>query len=275
MSRIEEALNKAMGHQARPFAQSRTAAPAPPPPIPEAVSPEAARGADQMLLTLTAPQSPGAEEYRKLKEVLLKEAAHADFHNVIVVTSANPNEGKTVTVLNLAISLAQEHDYTVLVVDADLRSPSCHRLLGLENGPGLTECLKEEIDCEKALVRTNIGRLVLLPGGKPVANPVELISSSRMRQLIQELKHRYPDRFILIDSPPVNLFAESRFLTSMADGAIVVVREGETSMDDLSEALQAVDNKVLGIVYNDAKELPFSKPSHYYYYYAQPEPAGQ
>jgi exopolysaccharide/PEP-CTERM locus tyrosine autokinase len=225
-----------------------------------------------MLLTITSPYSATAEEYRKLKESLIKESKKEGFSNAVLVTSANPQEGKTVTTLNLAISLAQEYDYTVLVVDADLRAPSCHRYLGIEAGLGLSDCLQGKATCSEALIRTDIGRLVLLPAGPPVANPVELISSNKMRQLVQELKHRYPDRFILIDSPPAKLFAETRFLASMTDGTLIVVREGETSLDDLTEVTQALDNRIIGVVYNNARETPFRRPTHYdHYAYTQAE----
>lgn len=271
MSRIEEALDKAAS-----LGRWKTAAPPAQPTPPAAPEAEPPRPTDHMLISMTSPQSAVAEEYRKLKEAFIKEARRGRFNNVVVVTSANPHEGKTVTTLNLAISLAQEFDYTVLVVEADLRAPSCLSYLGLQGGPGLSDCLEGRAECSDALIRTGIGRLVLLPAGRPVDNPVELLSSNRMRQLIQELKHRYPDRFILIDTPPANLFAETRFLASMADSAILVVKEGETSLDDLTEITQALDNKIMGIVYNNAARAPFAKPSAYYYHdYEQSEATGQ
>ncbi|WP_243361508.1 XrtA-associated tyrosine autokinase [Fundidesulfovibrio terrae] len=272
MSRIEEALNKAI--EINQVQQPRAARASAPPPNTEGdavVVPN-----DHMLLTLTTPNSPAAEEYRKLKEAIIKETGREGFNNVLLVTSVNPGEGKTVTTLNLAVSLAHEFDYTVLLVDADLRAPACNKYLGIESEKGLSDCLENDTPCTDVLVRTGIGRLVLFPAGKPVANPVELISSSKMRNLITELKHRYPDRFILIDSPPAKFFAETRFLASMADASVMVVREGESSLDEIAETAAALDNRVIGIVYNGARENPFSKASQYHYYaYSQPEEAGQ
>jgi len=271
MSRIEEALNKAIKiNQGQvPFRASEKSSP-PPSPKDAVITP-----ADHMLLTYTAPNAPAAEEYRKLKESIIKEAGREGFNNVLLVTSANPGEGKTITTLNLAISLAHEYDYTVLLVDADLRAPSCHKYLGITAEKGLSDCLKGEADCTDVLIRTGIGHLVLLPAGKAVPNPVELISSNRMRSLLQELKHRYPDRFILIDSPPAKMFAETRFLASMADASILVVREGVSSLEDIEETVGALDNRVAGIVYNDAQENPFAKASSYRYYsYSKTEEAG-
>jgi exopolysaccharide/PEP-CTERM locus tyrosine autokinase len=265
MSRIEEALNKAVQIAEGKFPPSPGKPDIPLPP-PASSDEELVLPKDSMLVTMTSPHSPVAEEYRKLKEAFIKESRRDGFHNVVLVTSANPQEGKTITTLNLAICLAQEFDYTVLVVDADLRAPSCHGYLGIDPGLGLSDCLEGRADCADVLVRTGIGRLVLLPAGTPVANPVELLSSNKMRQFVQELKHRYPDRFILIDSPPANLFAETRFLATLADGAIVVIREGETSLDDVTETARALDHKILGVVYNNAFDSPVRK-THYYSYY--------
>lgn len=264
MSRIEDALNKAAG--LKPDTPS-AASPFTPPTLPEPGDSASSNPKEHMLLTITSPYSPVAEEYRKLKEVVIKHSSREGFNNVILVTSAHPREGKTVTSLNLAISLAQEFDYTVLVIDADLRAPSCHEYLGLEAGPGLSDCLEGRATLQDVLVRTGVGRLVLLQAGTPVSNPAELLASNKMRQLIQEFKHRYPDRYIIIDSPPVKLFAETRSLAGMADTSILVVREGETSMDNVAESVVALDNSVLGIVYNGAREAYYNNKSHYYYYY--------
>jgi len=273
MSRIEEALSKAV--QTKPgHPVSRTKANAPhASELGEALVPTPL---EHTLQALTDPHSHPAEEYRKLKEALIKESGREGFNNVVLVTSANPKEGKSVTALNLAISLAQEFDYTVLLVDADLRAPKSHTYLGIEPKVGLSDCLQGKADCSEALIRLAIGRLVLLPAGKALPNPAELLSSNKMRQLIQELKHRYPDRFILIDSPPVNMFAETRALAVMADATILVVREGESSREDISDALIALDHRVMGVVYNGARELPFRKSSHYdHYAYATPQESGQ
>jgi len=274
MSRIEDALNKAV--KAPPMDAARPAQ-ATPPPLPEPSELEHKTVPEHMLLSCTSPHSAVAEEYRKLKEAFIREASREGFNNVVLVTSANPKEGKTVTTLNLAVSLSQEFDYTVLVVDADLRAPSCTKYLGIDAKVGLADCLAGEADCSDVLVKTGIGRMVLLPAGKTVSNPAELLSSSRMRQLIQELKHRYPDRFIIIDAPPAKYFAETRFLASVADASILVIREGETSLEEVEDVIQALDGRVMGIVYNDAREAPFRKPNHYaqYAYAAQEAGASQ
>lgn len=252
MSRIEEALGKAAQRQAdMPRSGADTFFRQEPSllPPPNAVDP--ARLSEEKLVVLKTPASPEAEEFRKLKEALVKAIKSPEtFNNVVLISSAHHGEGKSLVVVNLAISLAQEFDHTVLIVDADLRLPSCHRYLEVTPEQGLADCLLDGVDLSKVLINTGIGNLVLLPAGKAVKNPLELFSSNAMRRLIAEIKERYRDRIILIDTPPVLLFAETRSLADLADGAVLVVREGKTSLEDVQECLALLNNKVMGLVYN-------------------------
>lgn len=272
MSRIEEALEKAaqLRNNKRGFdAPGKISAPAP-----AAVSPAtrypslsgaAAALTSPMLVTATDPHSPSAEEYRKLKSVLVSMTRQDTFRNTLMVASSVSGEGKSVTALNLAISMAQEFDHTVLLVDADLRKPSLHGYFGLEPKLGLSDCLQGGVDLGDALIKTGIGKLSLLPSGKSIRNPAELFSSQRMAELIQEMKHRYPDRYIIIDTPPVLLFAETLSLSYLVDGVVFVVRQGLASVQNISDALASLKGSlVLGMVYNDVKEE--SIDSRYYYY---------
>jgi protein-tyrosine kinase len=269
MSRIEEALDKAAQRQAaippsgtKPYFGREAPSLPPPPPI------DPARFSNGNLVVLKAPASPEAEEFRKLKEALVKVIKSPDnFNNVILISSAHHAEGKSLVTANLAISLAQEYDHTVLVVDADLRLPSCHRYLDFPNEQGLADCLRDNLDLSKVLINTGIGKLVLLPAGKAAKNPLELFSSNSMRQLLVEIKERYRDRIILIDTPPVLLFAETRTLADLVDGAILVVREGKTSLEDVQECQRLLNNKVLGLVYNATDYIqPFGGYYSDYYY---------
>ena len=223
--------------------------------------------ANPMLATLSDPLSPVAEEYRKLKESLVKRTKKNGFRNTIMVTSATMGEGKSVTSANLAISLAQEFDHTVLLIDADLRRPSLHRLFGLNPEIGLSDCLVEGRDVSEAFIRTGIGRLVFLPAGKPMPNPGELFSSTMMRNIILEMKHRYSDRYVIIDTPPVLPFAETRSLSHSVDGAIVVVKEGQVPLRSVEETVHALrETELLGYVFNQATATADTK-YHYYYNY--------
>lgn len=286
MSRIEEALAKAAGMQPDASTQGARPTSAPPAPSDAASSgggsatvrtPMAAarvpsvRLPEETMVVVNQPLSPVAEEFRKLKESLVKMTRRARFDNLIAVTSTTVGEGKSVTAVNLAASLAGEFDHTVLLVDADLRRPTVHKYLALGQRKGLSDCLREGLDVGDVLVRTEIGKLTVLPAGTPVANPVELFSSEAMRLLFQELKHRYPDRYIIVDTPPVLPFAETRSIAALADGVLLVVREEQASLAQVEDAIEALDGNVLGVVYNATRSQARAASYSYYGHYGQAE----
>lgn len=222
-----------------------------------------------LLVTLQGAQSPVAEEYRKLKSFLLSITRKEKFKNALMVTSALGGEGKSLTSLNLAISLAHELDHTVLLVDADLRNPSIGKYLGIEAERGLSDYLRNGTDLNELLVRPGIGKLAFLPAGKMVGNPVELLASHRMRDLLNELKNRYPDRYIIIDTPPVLPFAETHALSQMVDGVLFVVREGVASTRNITEAIHSLKTaNVMGVVYNASSQNEMVSRYGYYGYSA-------
>jgi exopolysaccharide/PEP-CTERM locus tyrosine autokinase len=224
-----------------------------------------ARIENPLLATLCDPHSPVSEEYRKLKSVVSAFAHQGEFKNVIMVTSSVSNEGKSITSVNLAITLAQEFDHTVLLVDADLRKPSLQEYLGMKPAKGLSDYLNGEAALSELLIKTGIGRLILLPAGTPLRNPVELFSSQKMRDFIVEIKNRYPDRFIIIDTPPLLPFAETRSLGALVDGVLFVIREGQVTPENIQESLNTLDSsKLIGAVYNEATQA--SLDGHYHYY---------
>jgi exopolysaccharide/PEP-CTERM locus tyrosine autokinase len=187
---------------------------------------------------------------------------------MLLITSSISCEGKSITAINLAVTLAQEYDHTVLLVDADLRKPSLNDYLGIEQQAGLSECLLEGLEIKDALLQTGIGKLSLLPAGGEVHNPAEVFSSQKARDLFLELKYRYPDRYIIIDSPPVLPFAETRSLSSIADGVLLVVKEGTVPLRHINETLDCLKGaNMLGIVYNQATVETQDEHDHYYRYY--------
>jgi len=205
------------------------------------------------LVNLHDPHCPTAEEYRKLKSVLVKMTTGERFRNCLMVTSSVPNEGKSLTALNLALSLAQELDHTVLLVDADLRRPSVHRYLNVEQGVGLSEVLKGEAQLGETIIATGIGKLSIIRAGRSVDNPAELFSSQRTKDVLRELKERYPDRYIILDTPPVLPFAESRSLAHLVDGVLFVVMERLASQANIRDAVESLKGcPLLGMVYNAA-----------------------
>ena len=205
------------------------------------------------LINQNDPYSPISEELRKLKTVLLKLTAGDAFLNTMLITSAVQHEGKSLTALNLAISLAQEYDHTVLLIDADFRRPTIHRYLGIELKQGFADCLLDEAEIGDVIIPTGIGRLSVITAGCEVSNPVELFASQKTATLIAEMKNRYHDRYIIFDTPPVLPFAEARTLAHMVEGVLFVVKEQLASQTNIKEAIDALKGcRMLGMVYNDA-----------------------
>lgn len=218
------------------------------------------------LVTITRPDTQIAEEYRRLKSMLIRETK-ADFLNMIMITSSIDSEGKTLTATNLAITLAQEIDHSILLVDADLRKPRIHDYLGFENKYGLSDYLTQGMDISEVLVKTGIGNLVVLPAGRAVNNPVELLSSEKMKSLMRDLKHKYMDRYIIIDTPPILHFADAIAIGSLIDGVVFVVMEGRTQKKMIENALHLIkDLNVLGLVFNNVREVNLDGHYSKYYY---------
>ncbi len=262
MSRIERALEKAAqlqnsfhngGNLDLRTSVEKSAQMATRPPLPSTDAFADICITNPLLATCSDPHSPVSEEYRKLKSVVLTLTRTDEFKNTIMVTSSFGGEGKSITSLNLAVTLAQDYDHTVLLVDTDLRKPSIHEYLGLKPEKGLADCLTGGTNIGDVILRTGIGRLSLLPAGNPIRNPVEVLSSQNMKEVFHEIKHRYGDRYVIIDTTPVLPFAETRFIGELSDGIVFVVREGHATLANVSEAISSLDRKkLLGIVYNDA-----------------------
>jgi exopolysaccharide/PEP-CTERM locus tyrosine autokinase len=182
------------------------------------------------------------------------------------------SEGKTLTAINLAVALAQELDHSILLVDADMRKPMMHKYLGIEFKYGLSDCLTKDIDVSEVLIRTNIGNLVFMPAGRPISNPVELFSSDKMKAILKEVKHRYMDRYVIIDTPPILPFADSHILGSLVDGVVFVVKEGRAQKKLIDNALHLIkDANILGIVFNSVRQAHLDGHYTHYYYNGYPK----
>jgi exopolysaccharide/PEP-CTERM locus tyrosine autokinase len=199
------------------------------------------------VITPSAPRSNIADQYRVIKRPLIqnavgKGAVPLNHGNLIMVTSAMSGEGKSFTAVNLAMSIAAELDHTVMLVDADVARPSVLRMLGLPPGPGLLELLEGRAEMSSVLLRTNIDKLTLLPSGTPHPRATELLASDSMRQLLDDMATRYPDRIIIFDSPPLLLTTESRVLASHMGQIVVVVHAGKTLQADVQHALSTIES---------------------------------
>ena len=262
MNNMERAMEKAVAEAGRPPVIPVSGTPGGAADPPEAIDWESRR-----LVAANDYNLPITEEYRKLKSIVIQMTAKNPGQNLLLVSSSIGGEGKSVTALNLAISLAQEHDREVLIIDADLRKPSIARYLGLTQKKGLAECLKEGLDVNEALIRTGLGNLSFLPAGASDNNPVELYSSQKMSALLAAMKERFSNGFVIVDCSPVLPFTEARILANLVDGVIYVVKEGGTSLANIEEGLNALfEATVIGLVYNKATAASLSGGYHYYYY---------
>jgi len=201
------------------------------------------------VLSLNSGRTRLDEEFRMIKRPLLVKAFDGNNLagrplNLIMVTSAISGEGKTYTTLNLAISIAMELDRTILVVDSDLAKPSLSRILGVNDRPGFTECLKDQsLDLGQYLLKTDVPKLSVLPAGTRNNRATELLASNSMSARLQELSSRYSDRIVLFDSPPLLATSESSVLASHMGQVAVVVEYGATPRFMLKEALKMLHNE--------------------------------
>jgi exopolysaccharide/PEP-CTERM locus tyrosine autokinase len=231
---------------------------------------------DHNLVALLKPDSFEAEQFRMLRSNLLF-PLEGEPPRTILVTSAVPGEGKSFVSTNLAVTYALDIQYHVLLIDCDVRKPSIHKLFGYQNVYGLSEYLRGKMEVSSILLNTNITKLKILPGGKPPKNPSELLSSRRMSNLLKEVKAKYPDRYIIIDSPPPTLTAETNVLSRQVDGIVLVASYGSTRREDLVEVIDKFSReKILGIVINrfnlrTSRFYGYGKYGNYKYYYGKEE----
>lgn len=206
-------------------------------------------GLDERLVAAIAPQSLAAEQYRLLR-TRITQSENGRAFRAIVVTSPAKGDGKSLTAANLALTMAQEFQQRVLLIDADLRRPSIHDLFGIPEAPGLTGVLMGGATVDDALVPIPDHRLTVMPCGSIPSHPAELLASSGMRRLLDSLRTRF-DRVIL-DMPPVEPLADVSITAGMVDGVLLVVRAGMTPRPAIERALSGLDpQKVLGLVFND------------------------
>lgn len=199
------------------------------------------------------------DEFRQIKHKLLNNAfgsgAKTLHHsNLIMVSSAKPNEGKTFVAINLALSIALEQDKTVLLIDADVLRPSVIRELGVRETSGIIEYLLGEAEqVSDVIYNTDIDKLKLIPAGKPHHLSNELLASEKMAALAGELANRYPDRIVIFDCPPLIGVTETLVLANLMGQAVIVVEESKTSLADIKSATENLNEDLaLGLVLNKA-----------------------
>jgi exopolysaccharide/PEP-CTERM locus tyrosine autokinase len=213
------------------------------------------------------------EEYKVLRTQILHRTAEAD-HNTLMVTGALPDEGKTLTAINLAIILSRELNHTVLLVDADLRSPSITHYFGLEDEPGMVDYLTNGVPISELLIHPQgLGKLVILPAGRAATQAAELLNSPLMRELVQELKHYYTNRYVIFDLPPLLVYADALAFAPLVDGIIVVAEADKTPKESIQRCQEMLKKfKLLGFVLNKTGETSDAGYYRGYYYPPKREP---
>lgn len=176
--------------------------------------------------------------------------------NSLLITSAREGEGKTLTAINLAVSISHELDRTVLLIDADLRKPSIHRFFGIRNNGGLSDFLLNRAEIPDVLVNPGLEKLTMILGGKPLPNSSELLGSPRMEAMVMEVKARYcEDRMVIFDSPSLLSCADPLVLSQFVDGILLVVEAEKTPSGDIERALELLkDRPVIGTILNKARD---------------------
>jgi exopolysaccharide/PEP-CTERM locus tyrosine autokinase len=228
---------------------------------------------DLGMVTAAGGRTRLLEDFRVIKRPLLQRA-FADRKegekpaNLIMVTSSLPGEGKTYCAINLAMSIAMELDHTVLLVDADVARPSVLRSLGLPAHRGLMDILLDDkIDMSDVMLRTNVDTLSILPAGTSTPRATELLASSAMSSLVNEIAHRYPDRVVIFDSPPLLLTSESRVLASHMGQIVMVVEAQTTTQHAVKEALHQLEGyQNVNLIYNKTREFPGIEETYDYHY---------
>jgi protein-tyrosine kinase len=261
---------------APPDASDASSAPAESPSSPvESDRPESA--ADWMynpaltgkVITSDQVRTISVEQYRRLAAILHQAQLDTGI-KVIMIASALAGEGKTLTAINVALTLSQSYARKVLLIDADFRRPTLHNVFKIPNGSGLNDALRAGADRKLTLMEMS-PTLSVIPAGRPDPDPMSALTSGRMKRIIQEAAGKFD--WVVIDTPPIGLLTDAHLLAAMIDAAVLVVRAGRTPHAMIQRAIQSLGrDRVIGVVLNcvdDRASVPGGKYGGYYdsYYY--------
>lgn len=216
------------------------------------------------LITYDDPRSPISEQYRTIRTNIQYASVEEELR-AILVTSAGAGDGKSTTVGNLAVVMAQQGN-KVLLMDTDLRKPTVHYIFKQSNNRGLTNILTHQKRLEECTLTTEVENLYILPSGPIPPNPAELLGTKTMHELVEETLQYYD--FVLFDSPPVLAVTDAQILTDYCDGVVLVVSSGKTGREEAVKAKELLTHahaKLLGVVLNEKKQ----KQNDYNYYYGK------
>lgn len=218
------------------------------------------------LVAQSDPKNPAAEAYRVIRTSIQFAQAGKNLQT-IMITSCTPDEGKSLTIANLAVVLTQTGK-SVLVLDCDMRNPTVHKNFGLSNRVGLSSCISLGTALAEAVQATQVPGLYALSAGVIPPNPSELLGSERMQQLLQEAKEQYD--YVLVDVPPVLPVTDTLLVSRIVDGVIIVIDSGNVKVEaarDVKQSLLGAGANILGVVLNKVRSEHHGYGYGYYYYY--------
>ena len=218
-----------------------------------------------MFIVEKKPKSIAAEAYRSLR-TNIQYSSFDKKYQTLVVTSANPGEGKTTVAGNLALALAQGES-KVLLVDCDMRRPSVHKRFRISNTYGISDLLVGNKKMESVAHKYN-DNLTIVPSGKIPPNPAEMLGSKAMTAFLEEMKKHFD--YIVLDTPPLQAVADAQILSTKVDGSLLVVRAGVTKKDAVHNAVSII-NKVNGNIIGTVLNAADNSKDKYYYYYGDEE----
>jgi protein-tyrosine kinase len=220
---------------------------------PRIIQPNAKAFARNRVITYVADEAVVAA-YKVLRTRVLQRMTANDW-KTLAITSTAPGEGKTLTSINLAISLARALTHTVVLVDLDLRRPRLHEYFDYRPEYGICDHLLDDVPLSEILFSPQVDGLVVLPGREPVANSSELLSSPKMMRLIEELKTRYPSHIVLFDLPPLFAADDVLAFSPHVDAVLLVIKEGKTPKDQLTRSMELLRaSNILGTILNKSSE---------------------
>src|SRR6476660_9254414 len=225
---------------------------------------------DSLLIDAARPHEAPMEEFRTLRTRLNHMQSLQPIHTV-VVTSASPAEGKSLTAANLALAQSHLAGNTTLLADFDFRRPIIHTLFGIDRSPGITDYLLGKVPLHQAMRKIAGTNLYIMPAGEAVINPLKLLNLREVKLLLDRLPTLF--NWIILDSPPLLFAADASLLSTLCHGTLLIVRIGHTTIDSVTRAMQSLcNNNVVGIVVNGARrgEL-YSKYTYYHSYYTPKE----
>jgi len=254
--KINDAIKKIVEEKKNAFKKEPLPALRGPTPfIPKATAPKRITkdGIDQMIVAYYNPKDPIVEQFRALRTYIYSIELDGNL-KTLAITSSSHQEGKSISAVNLSVVIAQDSKRSVLIIDCNLRKPAVDILLGLNIQKGLSDILTGNAQINDTLIITNIKNLTVLPAGRSVSNPTELLGSQKIKDLLTELRVRFD--YIILDTPPVVPYADTRILGPLVDGVIIVVRTGKTRREVVlrtEETLKSTNTKLLGYILTDIK----------------------